>query len=107
MDSLARSDSPKVSTLLSGVHGSVCASEVDQIMHILAEQFVSVFITQSAKASRIAERAAFFEVNSIDAFAGRVEQQAQFVLALPQGKLTLCMLLHNGGENHERRSNEK
>jgi hypothetical protein len=43
-------------------------------MHILAEQFVHAFISQGAKASRVAERAAFFEVNSIDAFAGRVEK---------------------------------
>jgi hypothetical protein len=43
-------------------------------MHILAEQVVSAFIPQSTKASRIAKRAAFFEVNSIDALAGRIEK---------------------------------
>jgi len=107
VDSLARPDRLEVTTLLNGERRPISASVMNQIMHVLAEQFVNPFIPQSAQASRVAEGAAFFEVNSVDAFAGRVEQQAQFVLALPQGKLTLCMLLHNGGENHERRRNEK
>jgi hypothetical protein len=57
---------------------------MDQIMHILAEHFVNVLVSQSAEAGRVAERASVFEINSINGFGGRVEEQSKFVLALAQ-----------------------
>src|SRR5467141_4333735 len=53
---------------------------MNQIMHILAEEFVNAFIPQSAQAGLIAECAAAFEVHSIDGLGGRVEQQLKFIL---------------------------
>jgi hypothetical protein len=46
-----------------------------------------MFIPQSAKAGWVAKRAAAFEINSIDGFSGRVENQTKFVLALTQVSL--------------------
>jgi len=47
---------------------------MNQIVHILSEQVVSAFIPQSANACGIAKRAPFFEVDSIDSFASRIEK---------------------------------
>src|SRR5947208_57850 len=57
---------------------------MNQIMHILAEEFVNAFIPQGAKAGWVAECAAAFDVNSIDGFGGRVEKQTEFILTLAQ-----------------------
>jgi hypothetical protein len=65
------------------------------MMHIPAEEFVYMFIPQSAKARRVAKRAAAFEINSIDGLGGRVENQSEFVLALTQvslGRALSCAL---------------
>jgi hypothetical protein len=65
---------------------------MNQIMHIVAEQFVNTFIAQSAEAGRVAERAAAFEVNSKDSLGGRVEKQSEFVFALVQCLLRMLLL---------------
>jgi hypothetical protein len=58
-----------------------------QRMHIPAEEFVYMFIPQSAKAGWVAEGTAAIEISSIDSLGGRVENQAKFVLALTQVSL--------------------
>jgi hypothetical protein len=58
-----------------------------QMMHIPAEEFVYLFITQSAKARWVAKRAAAFEIDSIDGLGGRVKDESEFVLALTQVSL--------------------
>src|SRR5579864_4067763 len=55
---------------------------MNQTMHILAEEFVNPFIPQSAKAGRVAECAAAFEVNSINGLTGRVKKQLEPILTL-------------------------
>jgi hypothetical protein len=56
-------------------------------MHISAQKFVYTLVPEGAKAGWIAERAAAFEVNPIDCLGGRVENQTEVVLALPQMSL--------------------
>jgi hypothetical protein len=62
---------------------------MDQVMYILAEHFVYVLVSQSAQASRVAERASVFEINSVYSFGSGVEEQSEFVLALAQRLLHL------------------
>jgi predicted HAD superfamily phosphohydrolase YqeG len=49
---------------------------MQQMMHILAEQFVSVLVSQNAEAGRVAERASMFEINSVYSFGSGVEEQS-------------------------------
>ena len=53
-------------------------------MHILAQHFVKVLVSQSAEAGRVAECASVFEINPINGFGSRVEKQSKFVFALAQ-----------------------
>jgi hypothetical protein len=60
-----------------------------QIMHILPEQLLDALISQGAEASRVAEPASVFEIDSVDRFGSRIEKQSQFVLALAQSLFCL------------------
>src|SRR3954447_5264718 len=76
---------------------------MDQIVHILAEQFVHAFISQSAQASRVAERAAVFEINPINGFGGRVENKPEPVLTFSQRLFrvfSLCDVGHHADYAH-------
>src|SRR5438552_2510494 len=76
---------------------------MDQIVHILAEQFVRAFISQSAQAGRVAERAAVFEINPINGFGGRVEKKPESVLTFSQRlfrAFSLCDVGHHADYPH-------
>ena len=53
-------------------------------MHVLAKQFIRVFISQKAKAGWIAERTAAAEIDSIDGFGRGIEKEAEVILAFRQ-----------------------
>src|SRR5271155_3942919 len=53
-------------------------------MHIPAQDLVNALIPQGAKAGRVAEREAAFEINSTNGLGSRVKNQAEFFLALLQ-----------------------
>ena len=84
MDSFSRLCYPVNGALLCGEQRSIRPTVMNQIMHILAEHFIEVFVSQSAKAGRVAERASVFEINSINGFGGGVEKKSKFVLTLAQ-----------------------
>src|SRR5882672_1961383 len=76
---------------------------MDQIVHILAEQFLHAFISQSAQAGRVAERAAVFEINPINGFGGRVEKKPESVLTVSQRlfpPFSLCDVGHHADYPH-------
>jgi hypothetical protein len=53
-------------------------------MRIFAEDLVNLFISQTAEAGRVAERASVFEINPIDGFCGRVEKKSKSVLTFAE-----------------------
>src|SRR3954451_6138630 len=76
---------------------------MDQIVHILAQQFVHTFISQSAQAGRVAERAAVLEINSINGFGRRVEKKPEPVLPFAQRLFrlfSLCDVGHHADYTH-------
>src|SRR5208337_921056 len=55
-----------------------------ECMHVLAEQFIRVFIPQQAEAGWVAERTPALEIDPEDSFGRRFQQQTEPVLAFPQ-----------------------
>src|SRR5258708_32325985 len=103
MDSFPSSYYPVNPALLHGERCPVRTLVMDQIVHILAEQFVHASISQSAQAGRVAKRAAVFEVNPINGFGGRVEKKPESVLTFSQRPFrafSLCDVGHHANYPH-------
>jgi hypothetical protein len=79
---IGSSDYPVNLALLHREQCPVRASVMDQIVHILAEDFVNALVPQSAEAGRVTERTAVFEINSINAFGSGIEKESEFLFAL-------------------------
>src|SRR3984957_4337387 len=71
---------PQDSTVFRGERCPISTSLMDQMMHILAEEFVRSFISQNTKASGVAKGAAAFEITSINGLGSRFEYQTEFFL---------------------------
>src|SRR3984957_16138739 len=84
---------PQNSALFRGERCPISTSLMDQMMHVLAQEFVSVLIPQKAKTGWIAERATALEINSINGIGGRVKNQSKFILTFA---LCLFRLLARG-----------
>src|ERR1700739_4436215 len=61
-------------------------------MHISADEIVDWFISQHAKAGRVAECASAFKISPINALGGRVENQPKFVFTFEPRLLRLLTL---------------
>ena len=59
-------------------------------MRIFAEDLVNLFISQTAEAGRVAERASVFEINPIDGFCGRVEKKSKSILTFAERLPSAC-----------------
>jgi hypothetical protein len=71
---------------------------MDQVMHILAEHFVHLLISQHAKAGRVAEGAPVFKINPINGLGSGVEEESEFLFTFAQclfRPLALCDVHHH------------
>lgn len=57
---------------------------LNQVVHVLAEQFIRVSITSQTEACRIAESTTTLEIDPINRLGRRFENEAEFVLAITQ-----------------------
>ena len=76
---------PVDAAFLQRVVRAVGPGVVDQPVHRPAQQGAGVGMAQQAEAGGVAEGASAVQVDAVDRLAGGVEQQADLLLALPQG----------------------
>src|SRR5271165_7612464 len=93
MDSFPSVGCPEDSTLLDWEWGPIRASPMNQLMHVLAQEFVHAFISQNTKAGRVAKGAVTFAITSINGLGGRLQNQPEFILTFA---LCLFRLLAHG-----------
>src|SRR5579864_9202884 len=76
---------------------------MDQIMHVLAEHFVNLPVSQKAQAGWVAKGASVVEVNSVNSFGGGVEKKSEPILAFAQRlfrALSLSDVGHHANHSH-------